>query len=94
MTPNDVRLISSMLAIIAKLHVRLLVDDHLNVWSIYGILSSMVENKHQFCPKNTLMHGRGWLSNIAKRRFHVEPRMLVRSPHFGVRVFRKILLKM
>jgi hypothetical protein len=51
MTPNNVRLISSMLAIIAKLHVRLIVDDPLNVWSIYGILSSLVENKHQFCPK-------------------------------------------
>jgi hypothetical protein len=59
MTPNNVRLISSMLAIIAKLHVRLIVDDPLNVWSIYGILSSMVESKHQLCPENTLMHGRG-----------------------------------
>jgi hypothetical protein len=46
-----VRLISSMLAIIAKLHLRLTVDDPLNVWSIYGILSSMVENKHQFYPE-------------------------------------------
>jgi hypothetical protein len=51
MTSNDVRLICSMLAIMAKLHVRLIVDDPLNVWSIYGILSPMVENKHQFCPK-------------------------------------------
>jgi hypothetical protein len=50
-TPNDVRLISSMLAIIAKLHVHLIIDDPLNVRSIYGILSSMVENKHQFCPE-------------------------------------------
>jgi hypothetical protein len=80
-------LISSMLAIIAKLHVHLIVDDPLNVWSIYGIMSSMVENKHQFYPENTLMHRRCWPSNIAKRRFLVEPQMLVRSPHFGVRVF-------
>jgi hypothetical protein len=49
--PNDVRLICSMLAIIAKLHARLIVDDPLNVWSIYDILSPMVENKHQFCPE-------------------------------------------
>jgi hypothetical protein len=45
------RLTSSMLAIIAKLHVHLIVDDPLIVWSIYGILSSLVENKHQFCPE-------------------------------------------
>jgi hypothetical protein len=50
-TLNDVRLISSMLAIIAKLHVWLIVDGPLNVWSIYGILSSMVENKHHFYPE-------------------------------------------
>jgi hypothetical protein len=46
-----VRLISSMLAIIAKLHVHLIVDDPMNLWSIYGILSSMLENKHQFYPE-------------------------------------------
>jgi hypothetical protein len=48
---QDMRLICSKLASIAKLLVRLIVDDPLNVWSIYGILSSMVENKHQFYPE-------------------------------------------
>jgi hypothetical protein len=37
-----------VLAIIAKLHVCLVVDYPLNVWSIYGILSPMVKHKHQF----------------------------------------------
>jgi hypothetical protein len=40
-----------MLAIIAKLHVYLIVDDLMNVWSIYGMMSPMVENKHQFYPE-------------------------------------------
>jgi hypothetical protein len=39
------------------------------------------------------MHGRGELSRIARRRFLVEPQMLVQSPRFGVRVFQNILLK-
>jgi hypothetical protein len=39
------------------------------------------------------MHGGGRLSRIARRRFLVEPQMLVQSPHFGVRVFRNIWLK-
>jgi hypothetical protein len=39
------------------------------------------------------MHGGGELSRMARRRFFVEPRMLVRSPRFEVRVFQNILLK-
>jgi hypothetical protein len=47
-SPNNVRLVSSMLSIIAKLHVSLVVDDLLNEWSIYRIHGPMVERKHQF----------------------------------------------
>jgi hypothetical protein len=43
--------------------------------------------------RKVLMHGGGLLSEIARRRVLVEPEMLVQSPHFGVRVLRKILLK-
>jgi hypothetical protein len=42
------RLVSSMLSIIAKFHISLVVDDPLNEWSIYRIHGPMVERKHQF----------------------------------------------
>jgi hypothetical protein len=48
---NNVRLVSSMLSIIAKFHVSLIVDDPLNEWSIYHIHGPMVECKHQFWPE-------------------------------------------
>jgi hypothetical protein len=50
-SPNNVRLIGSVLSIISKLHVCLVVDDPLNVWSIYHIGSSMVQNKHKLYPE-------------------------------------------
>jgi hypothetical protein len=45
--PNNVRLISSMLSIISKLHVCLEVDNPLNIWSIDHIGSAMVQHKHE-----------------------------------------------
>jgi hypothetical protein len=44
-----VRLVCSMLAIISKIHLSLVVDDPLNVWSIDHILSSMVQHIHNLC---------------------------------------------
>jgi hypothetical protein len=45
-SPDDVRLIRSMLAIIPKFHLSLDVDDYLNVGCINNILSSMVKHMH------------------------------------------------
>jgi hypothetical protein len=47
MSPKNVRLIGSVLSIISKLYVCLVVDDPLNVWSIYHILGPMLEHIHQ-----------------------------------------------
>jgi hypothetical protein len=49
--PNNVRLISSMLSIISKLHVCLVVDNPLNIWSIDHISHSMVQHKHKLHPE-------------------------------------------
>jgi hypothetical protein len=40
-----------VLAVITKFHVSLVVDDPLNVRSIYGILSSMAEHIHRLSPE-------------------------------------------
>jgi hypothetical protein len=50
-SPNNVRLICSLFSIIYKLHVCLIVDDPLKVWSKYGILNPMVEHIHQLSPE-------------------------------------------
>jgi hypothetical protein len=46
--PNNVRLVGSILSIIAEFHASLVVDDLLNEWSIYHIHGPMVECKYQF----------------------------------------------
>jgi hypothetical protein len=46
-----VRLIGSMLSIIYELHVGLVVDYPLNIWSIDYIDSSMLQHKHELCPE-------------------------------------------
>jgi hypothetical protein len=43
--------------------------------------------------KKTAMQGGASSSTIARRRFFVELRILMRSPLLGVRVLQKILLK-
>jgi hypothetical protein len=48
-SPYKVRLICSMLPIIPEFHINLVVNDPLNVWSIYHILSSMVLHIHYLC---------------------------------------------
>jgi hypothetical protein len=41
--------------------------------------------------RKVLMHGGGLLSRIARRRVLIEPRMVVRSPRFGVNVVENIV---
>jgi hypothetical protein len=50
-SPDDVRLISSMLAIISEFHLSLEVNDPLDVWSIDHILYPMSEHIHHLCPE-------------------------------------------
>jgi hypothetical protein len=54
---NNVRLIGSVLSLIYKLHVCHIVDDPLNVCSLYGIPSPMVEHIHPLSPENMLNIG-------------------------------------
>jgi hypothetical protein len=60
---NNVRLICSLLSIISKLHVCLVVDDPLNVWSIDHIGSSMVQHKHKLHPEGGT---NAWRRRVAK----------------------------
>jgi hypothetical protein len=52
----------------------------------------MLQHKHELCPEKGTDAWRRLVLIIARRRVLVEPRMLVRSPRFGVRVLQKILL--
>jgi hypothetical protein len=46
-----------MLSIISKLHVSLVVDDPLNVWSIDHVLVPCLSTYINSIQKNVLMHG-------------------------------------
>jgi hypothetical protein len=70
---NNVRLICSLLSIISKLHVCLVVDDPLNVWSIDHKVVPWFSININSIQREVLMHGGGELPRIARRRFLVEP---------------------
>jgi hypothetical protein len=50
-SPDNVRLIGSMLAIIPKFHLSLVVDDPLDVGCIDNILCPMGYHIHHLCPE-------------------------------------------
>jgi hypothetical protein len=62
-SPNNVRLIGFVLSIISKLCVCLVVDDLLNVWSIYHIGSSMVQHKYKLYPEEVTT---AWRRQVVK----------------------------
>jgi hypothetical protein len=64
-SPNNVRLISSMLDIIPKFHLGLEVNDPLDVGCINHILGPMVRHVHHLCLEESTY---AWRRMIIKNR--------------------------
>jgi hypothetical protein len=62
-SPDNVRLIYSMLTIIPELYIGLAVNDPLNVWSIDHILCPMSQHVPHLSPEKDSNAGRGLIIN-------------------------------